>query len=530
MLPMKKILLLTAAVAFSLSGARAENYDILIRGGKLLDGTGAPWRYADVAINADRIVAVGLLPADDTAKRVIDAKGLYIAPGYIDPHSHASEALIEPARGGVKALITQGITTAVINPDGGGPADLAPQLKLITQSRPGVNVVPLIGHNTARIAAMGYEDRDPKPEELDKMRQVVRGGMTAGAWGLSDGLFYAPANHSKTEEVIELAKVAAQFHGYYTAHVRDDAYYNVGAVGAVDEVIRIAREAELPGIVTHIKTMGPRALGLSAEMIKHIVAARAQGLEIWADQHPYLASSSSLVAYLVPEGLQNGGNPAILSRMGSAEMVNGIEGNLIRRGGAELIQIASYPTNKALEGKRLSAIAKERGMNATEAAISMFKESGGRVGVVSFTINEADSDAFMQQPWCMTDTDGGAPVFGQGVPHPRTYGAFPQKIRRDVLERHVISLEHAIYAGTGLTAGVHGIKDRGEIRNGAFADIQVFDLAKVSDTATYEKPHSYAEGEIFVLVNGRFALDNGEFTDIRAGSILLRDDKTVSNR
>jgi N-acyl-D-amino-acid deacylase len=527
---MKNLLLLAAALALPVLGARAQTYDLVIRGGKLLDGTGSPWRYADVAINADRIVAVGRIPADAVAKKTIDARGLYVAPGYIDPHSHAVDALIEAKRAGAKALIMQGITTAVINPDGGGPADLLPQFKLITQSRPGVNVVPLIGHNTARITAMAYEERDPKPEEMEKMRQVIRGGMQAGAWGMSDGLFYQPANHSKTEEVIELAKIVAQFHGFYTAHVRDDADYNVGAIGAVDEVIKIAREAELPGVVTHIKTMGPRAKGFSTEMIKHIEAARAQGLEIWADQHPYLASQSSLVAYLVPEWAQNGGNPAIIKRLGDGEVISGIEQNLVRRGGPELIQIASYPTNPKLEGKRLSAIAKERGLDATETAIALFKESGGRIGVVSFTINESDSDAFMQQAWTMTDTDGGAPEFGVGVPHPRTYGAFPQKIRRDVIERHVITLEHAIHVGTGLTASVHGLKDRGTIREGAFADIQVFDLAKVKDTATYEKPHSYAEGMVCVLVNGHLAIDHGEFTDMRAGQLLLRDDKTVSNR
>lgn len=525
---MKRIFLLFVFGALAALG-RAQSFDVLIRGGKLVDGTGSPWRYADVGITGNRIVAVGNLP-DATAKKIIEAKGLYVAPGYIDPHSHASEALVEADRAGARALITQGITTAVINPDGGGPADLLPQLKLITQARPGVNVVPLVGHNTARITAMAYEERDPTAAELEKMRQVIRAGMQAGAWGMSDGLFYAPANHSKTEEVIELAKIVAQFRGFYTAHVRDDADYNVGAVGAVDEVIRIAREAELPGIVTHIKTMGPRAKGFSAEMIKHIEVARAQGLEIWADQHPYLASSSSLVAYLVPEWAQNGGNAAIVKRLGDGEVIHGIEENLIRRGGAELIQIASYPTNTKLEGKRLSAIAKERGIDATEAAIALFKESGGRVGVVSFTMNEVDSDAFMQQPWTMTDTDGGAPVFGQGVPHPRTYGAFPQKIRRDVVDRKIITLEHAIHSGTGLTAGVHGLKDRGEIREGAFADIQVFDLAKVKDTATYEKPHSYAEGMAYVFVNGYLAIDKGEFTDVRAGNILLRDDKTVSNR
>lgn len=526
---MKKILLFTVAT-LALPPFASAQYDTIIRGGKLLDGTGSPWRYADVAIKGDRIVLVGHIPEDATAKKTIDAKGLYVAPGYIDPHSHASEALEKAERAGVKALITQGITTAVINPDGGGPADLSPQFKLLTQCRPGVNVVPLIGHNTARITAMAYEERDPKPEELEKMKQVIRAGMQAGAWGMSDGLFYAPANHSKTEEVIELAKIVAQFHGFYTAHVRDDADYNVGAVGAVDEVIRIAREAELPGVVTHIKTMGPRAKGLGTEMIKHIEAARTEGLEIWADQHPYLASSSSLVAYLVPEWAQSGGSVAILKRLGDGEVVHGIEENLNRRGGAELIQIASFPSNPKLEGKRLSAIAKERGIDATEAAIALFKEGQGRVGVVSFTMNEVDSDAFMQQAWTMTDTDGGAPEFGKGVPHPRTYGAFPQKIRRDVVERKVITLEHAIHAGTGLTASVHGLRDRGELREGAFADIQIFDLAKVKDTATYEHPHSYAEGMVYVMVNGHLAIDHGEFTDARGGQLLLRDDKTVCSR
>ena len=195
--------------------ARADTYDLIIRGGKLLDGTGSPWRYADVAITGNRIVTVGHVPADATAKRTVDAKGLYVAPGYIDPHSHAAEALEAADRAGCKALITQGITTAVINPDGGGPADLVPQLKVITQSRPGVNVVPLVGHNTARITAMAYEERDPKSEEMEKMRGIVRAGMQAGAWGMSDGLFYQPANHSKTEEVIDLAKIVAQYRGFY---------------------------------------------------------------------------------------------------------------------------------------------------------------------------------------------------------------------------------------------------------------------------------------------------------------------------
>jgi N-acyl-D-amino-acid deacylase len=508
----------------------AETYDILIRGGKLLDGTGAPWRYADVAVKGDRIVAVGTVAADATAKTVVDAKGLYVAPGYIDPHSHASDALEKADRAGVRALIAQGITTAVINPDGGGPAELAPQLKLINQAKPGVNVVPLIGHNTARITAMAYEERDPKPEDTERMREVIRKGMEAGAWGMSDGLFYSPANKSKTEEVIDLAKIAAQFNGFYTAHVRDDSDYNIGAVGAVDEVIRVAREGKLPGIVTHIKTMGPRGKGLSKQMIDHIQAARAEGVEVWADQYPYLASSSSMSAYLIPEWAQTGGTGAILSRLGNTEVMKGIDENLVRRGGAELMQITTYAPNRSYEGKRLSEIAKEMGKDPTEAAIQLLKDSGGRVPVVSHTVNESDSDALMAQAWTMTCTDGGAPVFGQGAVNPRAYGTYPYKITRDVLERKVITLEQAVHVGTGLPAAVHGLKDRGVIRENAFADIQVFDLTKLKATATFEKPHAYAEGMVFVFVNGEAAVANGEFKDARGGKILLRTDKTVSER
>lgn len=520
-------LLLAASVASSASG---QTYDVLIRGGKLLDGTGTPWRYADVAIKGDRIVAVGRIPDGATAARTIDARGLYVAPGYIDPHSHATDSLMVAGRAGVRALAHQGITTVVINHDGGGPIDLPAQFKTLVGNRPGVNIVPLIGHNSARIATMAYDERDPTVAELEAMRKIVRDAMVAGAWGLSDGLFYQPANHSKTSEVIALAKVAAEFNGLYTAHVRDDADYNVGAVGAVDEVIEVARATGKTAIVTHIKTMGPRAVGLSKAMIEHIEQARTEGLEVWSDQHPYLASSSSLMAYLVPQWAQDGGLPSILGRLNDPEMITGVEENLRRRGGAEHIQLTQYPANPALEGRRLADIAKERNQDPVDTALSLFKESGGRVPVVSHTMNEVDSDAFMRQAWNMTDTDGGAPVFGEGVPHPRTYGAFPHKIERNVVKRKLITLEHAIYTGTGLTAAVHQLKDRGLIQAGAYADVQVFDLAKVKDTATYEKPHSYAEGIVHLFVNGQPTIQDGKFLDARPGRLLLRHDPAVSNR
>jgi len=527
---MKAILSALVVLGSSAWAVGAQNFDLLIRGGKLIDGSGSPWRYADVGVVGDRIVVVGDIPADATARSIVDARGLYVSPGYIDPHSHASEALEDSSRAGVRALIAQGITTAFINPDGFGPQDLGPQLKVIRQDHPGVNVAPLVGHGAARVAVMGYENREPTNAELERMKALIGKAMAAGAWGMSDGLFYRPMTYSKTEEVIALAKVASSFHGIYTAHVRDDADYNVGAVGAVDEVIRIAREAKLTSIVTHIKTMGPRGLGLSTQMIAHIDAARAEGLEVWADQHPYLASESNLLAYLVPAWAQEGPMGEVLQRLNSAEVRMGMEDNLVRRGGAGLIQIASDDQDQSKEGKRLGDLAKAQGVEPSEVAIAMLKKAAGRVSVVSFTINESDSDAFMRQPWTMTDTDGGAPVFGVGMPHPRAYGAFPNKIRRDVVERHILTLEQAIHAGTGLTASVHRLKDRGLIREGAFADILVFDLTKLKDTSTYEKPHAYAEGLVDVFVNGQPAIQDSKFLDARAGRILLRNDPSVSER
>lgn len=525
---MKKLLLWCLLAGAVLPAARAQVYDVIIRGGRLLDGSRAPWRYADVAINGDRIAAVGRLPAGSTARTEIDAAGLYVAPGYIDPHSHAAEAMIRPADGGARALIKQGITTVFINPDGGGPSDLGPQLKLLRDARPGINVAPMVGHNSVRLAVLARESRDPTPAELERMKELVRAAMEAGAWGLTDGLFYVPAVYSKTEQIIALAKVAAEYGGLYTAHVRDDADYNIGAVAAVDEVIRVAREAKLPGIVTHIKTMGPRARGLSADMIRNIDAARAEGVEVWADQHPYLASQSSLAAYMIPGWAQEGGHGALVARLGDPQLRPRIRAevveNFARRGSADDIQIALNEADRSLEGRRLGAIARERGIDPVDLAIDLIQKSKGRFQVVSFTINEADSDAFMRQPWTMTDTDGGAPAFGVGMPHPRTYGAFPHKIRRAVLERKTITLEHAIHAGTGLTATVHRLKDRGFVREGAFADLMVFDLAKVRDTATYEKPHAYAEGMVHVFVNGQPVIRSGEFTDARPGRILLRNE------
>jgi N-acyl-D-amino-acid deacylase len=511
-----------AAVAI-LSPLGAQTYDVLIRGGRVLDGTGMPWFAADVAITGDRVVAVGRLP-DATAKQVIDARGLFVAPGFIDGHAHAAAALAQPKTASAEPLLRQGITTTFVNPDGGGPTDLIAQRKALTAHGLGVNVAQLIGHNTVRSEVLGSGDRTPNAEELARMGAIVRRGFEAGAFGLSAGPFYLPGAFSKTEEHIALARIAAEFDGFYTSHVRDEADYNIGVVAAMDEVIRVAREARLPGVITHIKVLGPRVWGLSGEIIKRVEAARAEGVEVFADQYPYEASSTGLTAALVPAWAQAGGAGPLKARLTNPEQRAQIRRemleNLERRAGASNIQIRSHRADPKLEGRRLDAIARERVIEPVDAAIEIILAGGA--SIVSFNMQERDIRAFMVQPWTMTCSDGDLVALGDGVPHPRSYGPYPRKLRRYVVEEKVLTLERAIHSMTGLPATVFRVRDRGVIRPGAFADVVVFDLAAVRDRATYEQPHQLSEGMHHVFVNGRAALSDGRLTDSRAGRALTR--------
>lgn len=513
-------LLLLPGLAAVLSG---QTFDVLIRNGRVIDGTNAPWRQADVGIRGDRIVAVGRLPAA-TAREVIDAADRYVVPGFIDAHSHAYPALAQSRTAPAEALLYQGITTVLINPDGGGPTDLGAQRRALEAVQPAVNVVQMIGHNAVRQAVIGSADREPTPAELERMTAIVQRGFEDGAFGLSAGPFYTPGAFSKTEEHIALARIAAVYDGFYTSHIRDEADYNVGVVAAVEEVIRVAREARLPGIVTHIKVLGPRVWGLSSEIIRRIDAARAAGVELYADQYPYEASSTGLTAALVPSWALEGGVGKLQGRLANPEMRARIRRdmveNLARRAGAANIMVRSHRADPSLEGRRLDAIARDRLLEPVDAAIALIVAGGA--SIVSFNMDERDLKAFMAQPWTMTSSDGELVAFGEGVPHPRSYGPYPRKLRRYVIEEKVLPLEQAIHSMTGLPAAVFRVPDRGAIRPGAFADVVVFDLATIRDRATYEQPHQFAEGVSHVVVNGRAALANGSVSPVRAGRVLTR--------
>lgn len=510
-------------VAISLSASNQVDpsppYDVLIRGGRVLDGTGNPWRYADIAVQKGRIVAIGSL-GKARATRVIDASGLYVSPGFIDVHSHAGGGLADDLNH-ARPLLAQGLTTVAVNPDGGGPVDIAAQRANYEKRGVGVNVAIFIGHGSVRQQVLGMSDRDPNKEDVLRMAFLVRTAMRAGAVGLSSGLYYAPGSYAKTEEVIELARVAAESGGVYSSHIRDEADYSVGVVAAVEEVIRIAEEARLPGIVSHMKALGPRSWGLAHVLTRRIDAARERGVEVYVDQYPYEASGTGIGGALIPRWAQVGGRAELLKRMRGPErarLLADIRANLQRRDGPEKLMISRYAADPSLEGLRLSEVAQTAGQSPEETALALLER--GDAGLVSFNMSDDDLVHIMRQPYTMTCTDGDLVPMGQGKPHPRAYGAFARKLAVYVRERGVLDWASAIRSMTSLPASVFGMRDRGQLRPGAWADILVFDPQKVREVGTYLDPHHLAEGMVYELVNGQLVRDKGEFTGALAGKVV----------
>jgi len=516
---------LTAMVALAVtscapSGSRrvAGPFDLLITGGRLLDGTGNPWSRVDIGILGDRIVALGDL-ADSRASRTIDA-----APGFIDVHTHAASGLSVEEGSSARPLLAQGVTTAILNPDGQGPVDLVKQRKALEEHGLGVNVALLIGHGSVRRQVIGMDDREPEMRELQAMSDLVRSAMEAGAFGLSSGPFYTPGSFAKTEEITELARIAASFGGVHTSHIRDESDYTIGLLSAVEELITISRESGIPGVVTHIKALGPNVWELSDEVVELIEQARAEGLEIWADQYPYEASSTGLGPALLPRWAEAGGQSERRRRLEDederARIRDEMVANLRRRGGAERIVFSSSRSTLDIEGKSLQEVAAELNLAPVDAAMELLRD--GSPSIISFNMDEDDIATFMARPWTMTSTDGDIPVGRNAMGHPRSFGTFPRKIRKYAIEQGVLDLAGAIRSMTSLSATVFTLEDRGVLRKGAFADIAIFDLERLRDTATWDDPARLAEGMVYVLVNGRLAIDDGGFTGERSGRVLSR--------
>ena len=501
----------------------AQSYDVIIRDGRVIDGTGNPWFRADVALDGDRIVAMGDLGAA-TGEREIDATGLYVTPGFIDAHSHAGPGLATVGLSHGEPLLAQGLTTVVINPDGGGPVDLAQQRRELIRDALGVNTAQLVPHGSIRRVVLGAEDRAPTAAEMDEMRSLVRNGMEEGAYGLSSGTFYVPGSYSDPEEIVDLASVVATFGGVYTSHIRDESDYSIGLVAAVEEVIDVARRTGVPSIVTHVKAMGPRVWGFGTVITRRIEAAREEGIEAYTDQYPYTASATSLAAALLPRWSQAGGTDSLMARFDRpavmADIRSAMVESLARRGGADRIQFRRVRFDESIEGQLLSDLARERSEDPIDTAIDLLRQ--GVVSIISHNMHEDDVRTLMAPSWNMTASDGDLVPWMEGVPHPRSYGTFPRKIRQFVLEEGIVDLASAIRSMTGLPAQILRIADRGVLRPGAYADVVVFDLPLLNDPATFTEPHQLAEGMIEVFVNGEAAVSSGEITGTLAGRVIQK--------
>ena len=497
----------------------AAELDLLIRGGLVVDGTGAPPRTADVGIVGDHIAFVRPAATGHRAKRTIDARGLVVAPGFIDPHAHVLEDLSSPERRANLPYLLQGVTTVVTGNDGGGPADVGATLARWDSLRLGTNAALLVGHGTVRRQVLGMSDAVPTPEQLDSMRLLVKHAMEDGALGLSSGLYYAPGSYASTEEVIELAKVAGAAGGIYDSHLRDESSYTIGLLGAVDEAIRIGREAGIPVNISHIKALGADVWGMSDTVIAHVIAARASGVRVTADQYPYLASGTSVGASLLPRWAEVGGVDSLRARltdpMSRARVVAEMERNLTRRGGASSLLVTSS-RDTGVVGKTLERIAAQRGLSPVQAAVDIILAGGA--AVASFNMSERDVDTFMRQGFVMTGSDG-------STGHPRKYGTFPRKLREYVLTRPLLTLPEMVQRSGALTAETFGIPDRGRLAEGFAADVIIFDSTTVADRATYEDPTRLAVGMRYVLVNGTVVIDDGEYTGALAGGALRRRDR-----
>jgi N-acyl-D-amino-acid deacylase len=499
-------------------------YDLIIRNARMVDGTGNPWYRGELAVKGDTIAVIAR-SIEGQAVRIIDARGMSVSPGFIDPHTHARRGIFQVPT--AENYARQGVTTIMEGPDGGSPIPLKPFLEKIAGTRISLNWGMFVGQGSVREAVMGNVDRNATPDEIEKMKELVRQGMRDGAFGLSSGLFYVPGTFTPTEEVIELARVAGEMGGIYISHMRDEASR---ILDSTRETIRIGEEAHLPTQVTHHKIIGTANWGKSVETLRLVDEARARGVDATIDQYPYTASSTSIQAALMPRWAQEGTRQQVLARLRAPDSRAKIKAecvSLIRneRGGGDPrnIVISQCGWDPSLAGKNLADIARLRGVdltleNAAEAALWIV-EQGGCSGIFH-AISEADLVRILKHPATMIGSDGEVPIFGQAHPHPRSYGTFVRVLGVYVREKHVLTLEEAVRKMTSATAQRVGLADRGVLRPGLKADITIFDPTTVRDTATYEKPHSYPEGVSYVIVNGQVVFEGGRMTMARPGRVL----------
>jgi len=516
--------ILSALLAsLTIASGQSLPYDLLIRHGRIYDGTGSPWIVGDIAIQGDTIVALGKL-APHAAAQTIDARGLAVVPGFVDTHSHGRRGIFDVPL--AESSTRQGITTIIEGPDGSSPIPLGPFLDRVRAAPAAVNFGSMVGHGSVRNAVMGSQNRKASDAEIQKMKEMVRQAMLDGAFGMSTGLFYVPGNYAPVEEVIELAKVVAAYGGIHTSHVRNEAE---GVLDSARETVRIGEEGGLPTQQTHVKVVGGKQWGWSAKVLEIVDAARRRGVDATLDLYPYTASSTGTSA-MFPQWSMAGGAKALRERLMAPETRAKIKAEVVAvlregrgAGDARNVVMAACGFDPKLAGKSLAGLTREAGLeatleNAAETAIGIQLQGG--CSAVYHAMDEADVERFLRAPYTMIASDGELLAPGRTMPHPRSYGAFARVLRRYVRERKTISLEEAVRKMSSLPAARFGLRDRGVLRPGMKADIAVFDPAVAGDTATYERPHSYAVGFQHVIVNGRAVILNGKVTGARPGRVL----------
>jgi dihydroorotase/N-acyl-D-amino-acid deacylase len=520
---MRRKTLLLALLAIAVLLGQPSSFDVLITNAKIVDGSGNPWFYGDLGIQANRIVAIGKL-AGNSAKTRIDATGLVVAPGFIDIHSHAAGTVFRNLA--LESAVRQGLTSVIEGPDGGSPVPLRPTFEKLTASPPSINFGYFVGQGSVRAKVIGLVNRKATPDEIQKMKELVRQAMKDGAMGLSTGLFYVPGNYTPTEEVIELARVAGEYGGAHVSHMRDEA---AEVLESVRETIRIGEEGGLPTQITHHKILGKAFWGRSKDTLRLVDAARARGVDVTIDQYPYTASHTGSSA-LFPQWSLEGGAKSLLERLGAPEQRAHIKAEIVRRirddrGGGDPanVQFSRCEFDASLNGKTLAVVTRSRGFEPTlenAADVLMDIQQKGGCSTIYHAMAEEDVVRIMQYPWTMVASDGEAPVFGEAAPHPRAYGTFPRVVGRYVREKKVLQLEEAVRKMTSFPASRLKLFDRGLLRPGMFADVVVFDPARIVDRSEFTNPHQYSEGVQHLFVNGVQVLAAGKMTDARPGRVL----------
>ncbi|MCF6297952.1 MAG: D-aminoacylase [Flavobacteriaceae bacterium] len=524
---LKIIIIFSIAISFvfSCSKITTQHYQIVLKGGTVYLGEGESSTITDIGINSDTIAFIGEIDKKN-ADKIIDVKGLTVAPGFIDMHAHLDPIFKYPD---AKSHITQGVTLALGGPDGGGFWPFGSYLDSLSKQKIGMSVAYLVGHNRIRNEVMGMENRAPTPKELVAMKNMVEQAMKEGAFGISTGLKYLPGAFSNIDEVIELSKSVSKYEGIYTSHLREEG---LGLIKGVSEAIKIGKEAGIPIVLTHHKVIGHPMWGKSATTLAMVDSARIKGIDVMIDQYPYTASYTSL-SILIPSWARAGGQKEFIKRTRKEKLkdsiLKGIEFNILNdRGGGDLdrVQLAKTPWNPDLSGKTLKYWAEQEGLEPSAkngAKLVLKAQIAGGGTAIYHAMNEKDVQRILKHPFTMIGSDGKlTEPTTDSWPHPRWYGTFPRVLGHYVRDLKVIDLPTAIKKMTSLPADRLGIKKRGRLRVGNYADITVFDANTIIDKATFLKPHQYSVGIKYVFVNGIITIDDGEFLKSGGGRVLRK--------